>query len=178
MCPTDPRPPSARQRILASALLELSDRGPRLSYDVLAERAGVNKTTLYRNWPDPIDLVVDALDAETALPSVELTGGTAQRLRGLAQDARIRLAGRDRRIIAVVIAAAQNDERVAAAFERYWSRRFHVAGQDAEAARLLAAQTLFHVLVLGQEITDEDIDRWVAIALRADGRRRASPTPP
>lgn len=167
MIPTDRRPSSARQRILASALTELSDRGPRLSYDVLAERAGVNKTTLYRNWPDPIDLIVDALDAESAQPSIELTGDTAQRLRGLADDARAKLTTRDRRIIVVVIAAAQNDDRVAAAFERYWMRRFDVAGEDAGAARLLAAQTLFHVLVLGQEVTDEDIDQWVANAVRS-----------
>ncbi|QVQ52250.1 TetR/AcrR family transcriptional regulator [Spiractinospora alimapuensis] len=166
MSSSDRNPSPARRRILASALLELSERGPRLSYDVLAERAGVNKTTLYRNWPDPVDLIVEALDSESGQPSDDLVGDSAERLRGLARDARERLSGRDRRIIAVVIAAAQNDDRVAAAFHRYWDRRFRIAGTDADAAQLLAAQTLFHVLVLGREITDGDIDRWVAIALR------------
>lgn len=155
---------TARRRILDSALLELSARGPRLSYDVLAERANVNKTTLYRNWPDPTDLIVEALDSESAHPTVTLAGDSSERLTTLAQDAREKLSPRDRRIIAVVIAAAQNDDRVAAAFHRYWERRFHLAGQDADAAQLLAAQTLFHVLVLGRDITDEDIDRWVTIA--------------
>lgn len=166
MSPSDRNLSPARRRILATALLELSERSPRLSYDTLAERADVNKTTLYRNWPDPVDLIVEALDSQSAQPSVELVGDSAERLRGLARDAREKLAGRDRRIIAVVIAAAQNDDRVAAAFRRYWDRRFRVAGGDANAAQLLAAQTLFHVLVLGREITDEDIERWVAMAVR------------
>lgn len=164
---TDRNPSAARRRILDASLLELSARGPRLSYDVLAEHAAVNKTTLYRNWPDPVDLIVEALDAESGEPLVELSGDTGERLRGLARDAREKLAQRDRRVIAVIIAAAQNDDRIAAAFQRYWQRRFQVTGPDAEAAQLLAAQTIFHVLVLGREITDADIDRWVTVALRS-----------
>lgn len=167
MAPSDPNTSTARRRILASALLELSQRGPRLSYDLLAERARVNKTTLYRNWPDPIELIVEALDSESGRPDVELSDNSAERLRGLARDARAKFTQRDVRIVAVVIAAAQNDGRVAEAFERYWQRRFSVAGKDADAAQLLAAQTIFHVLVLGREITDEDIDQWVAIAIRS-----------
>lgn len=165
---TGRRSSAARRRILASALLELSTRGPRLSYDDLAERADVNKTTLYRNWPDPVDLIVEALDAESAEPAAQLVGDSSERLRGLVRDAREKLSETDRRVIAVVIAAAQNNERVAAAFHRYWDRRFRTAGdRDADAAQLLAAQTIFHVLVLGREIADEDIDRWVTIAMNA-----------
>lgn len=157
---------AARRRILDSALLELSARGPRLSYDALAERAGVNKTTLYRNWPDPAELIVEALDAESEEPAIRLKGGSRERLRLLAHDAKEKLSPRERRIIVVVIAAAQNDDRIAQAFHRYWDRRFHVAGDDAEAAQILAAQTLFHTLVLGRELTNEDIDRWVTIAMQ------------
>lgn len=171
MTTPDRAPSAARRRILDSALLELSARGPRLSYDALAERAGVNKTTLYRNWPDPADLVVEALDAESGEPTVRLTGDSRERLRLLAQDARKKLSPPERRIISVVIAAAQNDARIAEAFHRYWDRRFRVAGPDADAAQLLAAQTIFHTLVLGREITDEDIGRWVEVALESGPQR-------
>src|SRR5690625_5232587 len=123
---------AARRRILDSALLELSARGPRLSYDALAERAGVNKTTLYRNWPDPAELIVEALDAESEEPAIRLKGGSRERLRLLAHDAKEKLSPRERRIIVVVIAAAQNDDRIAQAFHRYWDQIGRASCRESE----------------------------------------------
>jgi AcrR family transcriptional regulator len=49
-------------KVLEATLRELSDVGYRaLSIEVVAERAGVNKTTIYRRWPTKADLVRDAI---------------------------------------------------------------------------------------------------------------------
>lgn len=51
-----------RQRILqAAAELIARDGIGGLRYDQIAERADVNKTSVYRNWPDRTALVADAL---------------------------------------------------------------------------------------------------------------------
>lgn len=58
-----------RERMLAAATeLVARDGIERFRYEEVAELAGVNKTTVYRNWPDHAELVVEALssfDADT-----------------------------------------------------------------------------------------------------------------
>lgn len=49
-------------KVLEATLRELSDVGYRaLSIEIVADRAGVNKTTIYRHWPTKAELVRDAL---------------------------------------------------------------------------------------------------------------------
>lgn len=53
-----------RRRILEAAAELVARNGiGGLRYDQVAELAGVNKTSVYRNWPDRTALVVDALTA-------------------------------------------------------------------------------------------------------------------
>jgi AcrR family transcriptional regulator len=59
---------SARVRlaVLDAVLSEIVDVGyGRLSFESVAERAGVHKTTLYRRWPNREALVTDALLAQS-----------------------------------------------------------------------------------------------------------------
>ncbi len=54
-------------RVLDAAILELAQSGYRaLRVEDVAERAGVNKTTVYRRWPTKPELVRDALVARAA----------------------------------------------------------------------------------------------------------------
>src|SRR5258708_1256151 len=50
-------------KVLEAALEQLSAKGYEgLSMDEVATQAGVNKTTIYRRWPDKGDLAMSALD--------------------------------------------------------------------------------------------------------------------
>ncbi|QCR43469.1 hypothetical protein C1N91_07830 [Curtobacterium sp. SGAir0471] len=156
--------------MLDASLDAIAARPPRLSYDVLADLAAVNKTTLYRNWPDPADLVIEALDTDAGPPPLEPGSDLRSRLRDLAADARRWFeTERNRLVVTTTLAMAQHDSRVAAAFDRYWSRRFARLGTDDPAARraadTLAAQTMFHALVRRRAITDADIETWVEVAM-------------
>jgi AcrR family transcriptional regulator len=58
-----PRGPRARERVLRAALEVLADRGmPGFTMEAIAHRAGASKATLYRHWPSPAALLVDAMD--------------------------------------------------------------------------------------------------------------------
>jgi AcrR family transcriptional regulator len=57
-----PRNEAIDAAILAATVDELVERGASgLSMESVAARAGVAKTTLYRRWPNSMDLIVDAL---------------------------------------------------------------------------------------------------------------------
>jgi AcrR family transcriptional regulator len=59
-----PRGETVVQTVLQVALQQLADVGfEKLSIPDVAERAGVNKTSIYRRWPTKAALVRDALDA-------------------------------------------------------------------------------------------------------------------
>ncbi|AUN41836.1 hypothetical protein ASU32_19010 [Tsukamurella tyrosinosolvens] len=157
--------------MLAAGLAQLAEHPVRLSYDDIANRAGVNKTTIYRNWPDTGSLIADALDAETARAPRIADGPPAARLRALAHDAvRWYRTPANRATVATLLAAAQHETQVAEAFRRYWTRRFApIDNSDdpraAAAAELLAAQCTFHTLTRARPVTDEDIERWITAAI-------------
>ncbi|ONI89627.1 TetR family transcriptional regulator [Actinosynnema sp. ALI-1.44] len=56
-----------RERMLAAATELVAQHGiGGLRYEEVAEVAGVNKTSVYRNWPDKVQLVTDALSSFAA----------------------------------------------------------------------------------------------------------------
>ena len=56
------RGPKVVAAILGAALDEISEKGyPEMSVESVAERAGVNKTTVYRRWPTKLELTLAAL---------------------------------------------------------------------------------------------------------------------
>ena len=63
----------ARRRVLRAALDVLADDGmPGFTVESVARRAGASKATVYRHWPTPSALLVDAMDAEfRPLPEVD-----------------------------------------------------------------------------------------------------------
>jgi AcrR family transcriptional regulator len=58
-----PRGARARERVMRAALEVLADHGmPGLTMEAIADRAGASKATVYRHWPSPAALLVDAMD--------------------------------------------------------------------------------------------------------------------
>ncbi len=74
----DPRVERSRRVILAAALDLLADVGcGGLTMEAVAARAGVGKSTIYRQWPGKLELIEDAirtLKTQVTLP----TGGTVR----------------------------------------------------------------------------------------------------
>ena len=95
------------------------------TYDEVAGRAGVHKTTVYRRWPTKPELVADALDlhSEQHVP-VPDTGSLSGDLAALAAAvaANISSPGGARRSISIVAAAAHSEE-LAATVHQFMSRR-------------------------------------------------------
>ena len=95
------------------------------TYDEIASRAGVHKTTIYRRWPAKVELVAEALDlhSEEHVP-VPDTGSLRGDLTALAQAvaANITSAGGSRRSISIVAASAHSDD-LAESVRAFMSRR-------------------------------------------------------
>jgi AcrR family transcriptional regulator len=84
----------ARRRVQVAALEVLAESGmPGFTMESVARRAGASKATLYRHWPSPSALLVEAMDAEFRAPPdldtgdlhadlVDLVGGLATGLTG------------------------------------------------------------------------------------------------
>jgi len=71
-----PRDPAADVAILKSALNLFIEHGfEGVSFDDIAESAGVAKTTIYRRWSSKHPLIADAIAAGRGAPELELTAG-------------------------------------------------------------------------------------------------------
>ncbi|MGS2616306.1 TetR/AcrR family transcriptional regulator [Micromonospora sp. LZ34] len=72
--------PRRQQEIFESTLTLLAEKGyDRLTIEAVAERAGVNKTTIYRWWPSKAALLADAL---VEAPMLDLPTPDTGSLRG------------------------------------------------------------------------------------------------
>jgi AcrR family transcriptional regulator len=59
----DPRVERSRIVILGAAVEELAELGyGRVTIESIAARAGVGKSTIYRHWPDKLELIADAFE--------------------------------------------------------------------------------------------------------------------
>ena len=105
----------ARQRVLAAALDQLADEGSAgFTMQSIARRAGASKATLYRHWPSPSALLVDAM-AEAFRPFPAPATGD---LRGdlvalLTSAAHLLTSERFPRLMAAVVDLAERDPGLA-----------------------------------------------------------------
>lgn len=119
-----PRSEVSRQRILDAALETLQTSGFNYSTtDLIAERAGASKATIYRWWPSKASLLAEALREAVAhdVPFPE-TGDLATDIELQLQNFISLLNGRLGRIFKAFVGAAQSDPEVAAAFLEDWVR--------------------------------------------------------
>jgi AcrR family transcriptional regulator len=145
---TEPTKPTARSRpggrsarvrasVLASTVEVLAEHGyDELSYEEVANRAGVHKTSIYRWWPTKTDLVLDAmLTGAGAVVEMRDTGDIDADilafLRAVARNVTSPL-GR-----ALLIATARAGERTEpdAVRKRFWDERFRLAAERLERAK-------------------------------------------
>ena len=71
----DPRVVRSRAAVVAATLQLLRDRGiGGTTMEAVAERSGVAKTTIYRQWPDQPSLVMDAISSTLREPPLPDTG--------------------------------------------------------------------------------------------------------
>ena len=118
-----PRSEKARRAILEAAADLLLDQGmARVSMDVVAERAGVSKATIYRWWPSKERLALDALlewAASGAPPrdTGTLRGDLLALVRPWVREIRKRPFGR---VIAGLISEAQSNPDFASIYSRHF----------------------------------------------------------
>jgi AcrR family transcriptional regulator len=117
-----PRSEAAHDAILKAALRLVTKRGFRaVTVNEISAEAGVGKMTLYRHWPNKAAVVMDALLAlignETAFPQAE-SALESLRLQLELQAAFFR--GPRGTLIRSLVAEAQSDPELAAAFRERW----------------------------------------------------------
>jgi TetR/AcrR family transcriptional regulator of autoinduction and epiphytic fitness len=115
----DPRIERTRQVVRQAVLDELGDVGfGSLTIESVAARAGVGKSTIYRHWPDRLDLIADAFESahEQMVPDVE-AGSVRQRVGRLIRHvAEVVVDSTFSRCIPALIEGSERDPRL---------RRFH-----------------------------------------------------
>ncbi len=120
--PGRPRDEACRDRIREAALQLLEEVGfANVTCDAIAQRSAASKATIYRWWPNKTAVVMDAF-VESVTPELPLreTATVEEYVTiHLRQFAKM-VAGRKGRLLAAVIAAAQNDPEVEAAFLSHW----------------------------------------------------------
>ncbi|WP_003896592.1 TetR/AcrR family transcriptional regulator [Mycolicibacterium smegmatis] len=180
------RTAAVRRAVLSAAedlLIEAGLDG--LELTVVAERAGVGKSTVYRRWGTVPALVADLLTdmAEQSLPRAD-TGSLRGDLQANARLVRRTLAdARQGRLFKAMIAAATCDPRTAEALEDFYARRIAEwsgcvtdaiargeapAGTDAAAAiRQVSAPLYYQFLTSTKRLTTADADRAAEAAVAA-----------
>jgi AcrR family transcriptional regulator len=120
---------SARvRRAVLDATIELLAKRPydALTFEEVALRAGVNKTTVYRRWPTKADLVAEATRARTtAVVPVPDSGSLAGDLRALARAVATNIGSpTGGQMSRTMIAAAATSRDVEEESLKFWAERF------------------------------------------------------
>ncbi len=120
--PGRPRDEMACARIRKAAVSLLEEVGfSSVTCEAIAQRAGTSKATIYRWWPNKVAVVIDAFTRTLApaLPFHEADTLEEYVTVNLRQFAKV-VSGENGRLLAAVIAAAQDDPNVEAAFLEHW----------------------------------------------------------
>jgi AcrR family transcriptional regulator len=121
-----PRSEPARNAILTAALdLIQTDGYRRLTMAGIAKRAAVSKQTVYRWWPSPASVLMEALNehASTVVPDRDL-GTLEQNLRSFIRRTVAALHDGTAPLVATLMAEAQHDPEFSATFgEQFLARR-------------------------------------------------------
>lgn len=182
---------SARVRaaVLSATLSELAERGyAGLSFEAVATRAGVHKTTVYRRWPERPALVLEALleFSERTVPLPD-RGSLHADLLALAKAIAANLSAPEVAAVLRALIAARHEPAIAAAVDRYWRARFDLVAEvvrrgmvrgelPADVSADLPIEALIGPLYLRALVTGEALDeKFVSgvVALVLAGARDA-----
>jgi AcrR family transcriptional regulator len=182
-----------RSAVLAATFEELADVGyGEFSIERVAERAGVNKTTVYRRWENKENLILEAmLDRADDRVAVADTGSLRSDLAALGKILVADL--RDPAVQATARTAASISDRdsdIARASRRFWGTWLGLAGEiigravrRGEAAPVdaellldaIAGPILFRLLLSDEPLDDpfvEHLAQLVSAGATANGSRR------
>ncbi|MBC3986585.1 TetR/AcrR family transcriptional regulator C-terminal ligand-binding domain-containing protein [Streptomyces sp. AC536] len=182
-----------RAAVLPATLTELATTGyAGLTVEGVAQRAGVHKTTIYRNWKDAPTLVADALTSHfaTDIPIPD-TGTVAGDLRALARALVASVSTPvGRALIITVLAEAARLPQLADVKRALFDDRFRRAEpvvtravergelpaetDPAELLKTLAAPIYFRLVCTGEPVDEGTADRAAQVALAA-ARARVLP---
>ena len=183
-----------RRAVLEATLVELTEAGyGGLSIDAVARRAGVHKTTVYRQWPNREVLVAEAILqlSERELP-VPDTGRLRSDLVALAMAIAAQIS--QPQVTALIRTLVAEGPRLPAFQETarsFWSKRFALTGRVIERAVIrgelpletdvplllesLIGPLYLRLLVTGEELSEESIVRVVDLILNGVPGRREGP---
>jgi AcrR family transcriptional regulator len=151
-----PRSEPVRRAILDAALgLIETDGYGRLTMEGIAKRAAVSKQTIYRWWPSPAAVLMEALNerASILVPDRDL-GSFERNLRGFIRRTVAGLHDGSAALVATLMAEAQRDPRFAVTFRDQFLAR-----------RRAALRALFdQALERGEIASDANVDLLVEIA--------------
>jgi AcrR family transcriptional regulator len=161
----------------------LRDQGfAALTFDAVAQRAEVHRTTLHRRWPSRAALVADALVEHSAeqVP-VPDTGSLETDLRAFARSVRNAISSKAGRGIASALADPAVAEELADVDRRFWAARFEATRIIVDRAitrgellastdprfviELVGGPIWFRTFVVGTRADDDFVDRVVDAAL-------------
>ncbi|WP_367129171.1 TetR/AcrR family transcriptional regulator [Saccharothrix sp. HUAS TT1] len=182
---TDPRVVRSRAAVLRATLALVAERGiSATTVEAVAERSGVAKTTIYRQWPDRAALVVAAFDTTLTPPADPDTGNLRDDLVHLLTGlAHALTTGPAASLMPALIDAAGRDAAFAALHRREADRRHRVVldaiarGIDrgelpadtdpADVLDLLAGPLFHRRLISTADLTADFARRVVDLVLRA-----------
>ncbi|GAU66875.1 putative TetR family transcriptional regulator [Streptomyces sp. NBRC 110611] len=175
-----------RTAVLRAAGDMLAEGGlAQLDLGEVARRAEVGRTTVYRRWGTPANLIADLLVdmAEQSLPRTE-TGALLGDLRANARLVQRTLADpRQGALFKAVIAAATCDDQTAAALHRFYGTRVEewepcarqavergelpVGTDTREVIRAVSAPLYYRLLTTGEPLDEASADRAAEAAAAA-----------
>ncbi len=123
MRPGRPRSERLHRAILKTAFKSVLELGFRaVSVELIAAKAGVGKTTIYRRWPNKAAVVMDAftlmVGSGSLFPRAErATDSIRLQMRAMAKSFR----GDDGVLVKALLAEAQFDPELAKAFRERWT---------------------------------------------------------
>jgi AcrR family transcriptional regulator len=163
----DPRVIKTRESVLAAARDLLAGEGPAaVTPTRLARETGVSRSTIYRNWPDPAEIVLDAIADEGARSPFEPTGDLRTDLTAYLALLRDGLEMPHTTLLATRIERAEHDPDMARTVRNSNTvRRRIIAGildqtpeQFADAHSLVVGPLFFQRILAREPITDELIE--------------------
>ncbi|WP_036510256.1 TetR/AcrR family transcriptional regulator [Nocardia aobensis] len=180
------RGPKVRAAVLAAAVAELSERGyAAFTFENVARRAGVHKTTVYRRWPDRDALITDALSESVATKiPIPDTGSIEGDLRMLARSlAAWTSSPAGRAVLSVLVVDTAGSQqppdvvrhvfrdrirRSLPVIDRAIARNELPAGTDpAELVKALVAPIYLRVLITHENVDDRTAETATAVTLMA-----------
>ncbi|MFG2332704.1 TetR/AcrR family transcriptional regulator [Streptomyces sp. NPDC048604] len=175
-----------RAAVLEATVTELAETGyAALTVEGVARRAGVHKTTIYRNWTNPDGLVVDALVSHFAADiPIPHTGTAEGDLRALARSLVATMTTQaGRALLVTVLSDAVRIPQLAEVKRALFDDRFRRAEpvvtravergelpadtDPAELLKALAAPVYFRLVFTGEPVDEATADRAVNVALAA-----------